>query len=966
MLSPILVGRDGHLDVADARLADAAAGHGRTLLIAGEAGIGKTRFLRAVIRRAKTLGFDYIKGDLAPQDHDVPGAVLLDFARMMQESPATADAGSRILERWTTATAEGGIYSRPLVLETVEHIRASLDGPMVLAFEDLQWADDLSLEAIGELARTIESRRVLILATHRRDETPADAPLRSWRSRLLTQRQAEEIRLDRLTPAQTATMVSLLLESGLPAPSEVTSAIHERSDGVPLHIEELFAAVRAQGPVDVGAIREVGVPDTIEDAVLARTARLSPEAQAVARAGAVLGRCFVPDVLAGVMDVPVAELEEPLEELVDHSILYPFGEKDVGYHDFRHQLLRDALYRHTPARERRRYHARAAEFGAGLVGQTEVHASLHYARAGLRDEAFRTALAGAEAATRVSAHREAFELYRRAVEFIPADMPALERGQLLERYGDEAGAIEQNDIALQVAWDARAAYQAAGHPDAAAMILGLVLTIWRRTGQPLSERRALYEQIIAEIAALPPGPDRDRAMLWATYDRVVIEADENAFDAVDATLAELESLATALGEADIMLAANTRGAMMQIARGDVGPGLRRMTEIAATARDAGYEEVGVTAFRDTAVLALRAMEYDIARTSMVEGRVYADSIQQSHCAHVMASLDASLDWAAGRWDEAIASGEQAIVDRGCSRAPAMARHGLGYVAMGRGESEAARTALEASRAWGDTSEMVEYRLPPRWGLAELALLDGDPSGAVAWCEDALAIARAANERALLAPFVVTGVRAYQAAGRPAEAERWLAACRDHLASTPAFAYPALTHGEGLVALAAGATGVARRSLEDAVAGWEARGRIWETNWARLDLASALARTNRYAAAVAVAGQVQAAAESLKSEALRSRAEAIVRQGRGHVAEVEPWHPLTAREFEVARLIAEGCTNAEVAEALGIAPKTASAHVEHILAKLGASRRAEIASWASQVVGGGSAPSSGGTRIAAAS
>ena len=70
--------------------------------------------------------------------------------------------------------------------------------------------------------------------------------------------------------------------------------------------------------------------------------------------------------------------------------------------------------------------------------------------------------------------------------------------------------------------------------------------------------------------------------------------------------------------------------------------------------------------------------------------------------------------------------------------------------------------------------------------------------------------------------------------------------------------------------------------------------------------------------------------------------------RGRVAVEEPWRPLTAREFEVARLIAEGMTNAEIAEALDIAPKTASSHVEHILAKLGVTRRAEIAAWTATV------------------
>src|SRR5664280_733067 len=99
------------------------------------------------------------------------------------------------------------------------------------------------------------------------------------------------------------------------------------------------------------------VPDTIEDAIIARIARRSPEAQAAARAGAVIGRCFVPEVLAGIMDVPPEALEAPLQELVDYFVLDPPGLR--GLYDFRHQLLRDALYRTIPAWERRRYHARA-------------------------------------------------------------------------------------------------------------------------------------------------------------------------------------------------------------------------------------------------------------------------------------------------------------------------------------------------------------------------------------------------------------------------------------------------------------------------------------------------------------------------------------------------------------------------------------------------------------------------------
>ena len=226
----------------------------------------------------------------------------------------------------------------------------------------------------------------------------------------------------------------------------------------------------------------------------------------------------------------------------------------------------------------------------------------------------------------------------------------------------------------------------------------------------------------------------------------------------------------------------------------------------------------------------------------------------------MAALQGELEWAAGRWDAATRVAGQAMADRGCQRAPNMARWSLGYVALGRGEVEVARRSLAEALAFGDRSEMIEWRLPPRWGLAEAALVAGEPAKAIALCEEAFTLALAQDERALLTPFVVTGVRAYQAAGRPADADRWLVACTERLAPTPAFARPALEHAQGLVSLAAGSTGVARTCLEAAVAGWDQRGRIWEACWARLDLAAALARSSRHAAAV-LAGLAAAGRDS---------------------------------------------------------------------------------------------------------
>ena len=279
---------------------------------------------------------------------------------------------------------------------------------------------------------------------------------------------------------------------------------------------------------------------------------------------------------------------------------------------------------------------------------------------------------------------------------------------------------------------------------------------------------------------------------------------------------------------------------------------------------------------------------------------------------------------------------------------------IGLVALGRGRPDEGRRWLEESLASGRHIGEVHVILTPLWGLAETDLLTGDTAAALARCEEAWSIAESTGERALFIPFVVTGTRSLIAALRPDEAERWLARSREHFAGWESVAGPAIAHADGLVRLAAGSLTAAREALEGAARGWDDRGRIWEASWARLDLAQCLMRMNRHADAVTIVADVRATAAALGSEPLLARANELSKASRGRAFEDEPWRPLTSREFEVARLIAEGLTNAEIAGDSTIAPKTASAHVEHILAKLGVTRRAEIAAWVATV-----APSAAG-------
>jgi DNA-binding CsgD family transcriptional regulator len=243
---------------------------------------------------------------------------------------------------------------------------------------------------------------------------------------------------------------------------------------------------------------------------------------------------------------------------------------------------------------------------------------------------------------------------------------------------------------------------------------------------------------------------------------------------------------------------------------------------------------------------------------------------------------------------------------------------------------------------------VQFILTPLWGLAEADLLAGNADAAADRCAEAWEIASETGERALFIPFVVTGVRSLLAARKPDVAERWLARAREHLAGWESVAGPALSHAEGLLKLASGSFSTARENLERAVRGWEERSREWEALWARLDLASCLVRMNRHGDAAEAIAEVQKRAESIGSEPLLARAGGLAKANRGGGLEDEPWRPLTAREFEVARAIAAGMTNAEIGGELFVAPKTVSAHVEHILAKLGVARRAEIAAWVATI------------------
>lgn len=948
MLCPVILGRDDVLQHIDELIYEAAHGRGRALFLSGQAGLGKTRVNRAAIRKAEAAGLRVDGGAVAPQDHQVPLASIHEMAVGMRGNDAWGTLRDDLLEIQGRSAGDGLGARRVIVRATTDRILEAIDRPSMLLFDDLHWADEMSLEVIGELARHVSEVPLFLLGGYRADEFPIDTIHREWRARLLSQRFAEEARLRRLTAEETGTAITLIRGGELPAPREVVEAVHERTNGIPLHIEELLAALPPEALTDGRHIREAHVPDTIGDAVLARLSRLPDDVRVVARAGAVIGRCFTPEVLAGVTGRPLHELEPSIETLVEASILHPFDYVDEGYYDFRHQLLRDAIYGDVPPSQLRRFHAQAAEFVMGLEASNIAHASRHYERAGLRAQAYRTSLSGATEAGRVSARQEAWELYRRAIDNMPADLPAAERAELYRQFSWAGTAIERLAEAAEAAREARRLFLEVGRAAEGTGMLVDIAQAERKMGiGPVSSRRALMAQGLAELEGLEPGREVEEARSQLLSFQSLNEFDAGNFDESRRLNRLYRDVAVGLGDEEMQLDAEFMAAQIALTRGEDGAAVTRLIDLAKRARTAGYESVGVTSFRIAAGLATRVMDYETARLAIGEGLEYADAVEQSHCRQQMAATSALLAWAGGDWDVAARTARQEIVERGCRRGALTAIPAIGFVAMGRGEVEEARRWLGDALVEGREIDDVELILQPLWGLAELDVIAGNPASALARCEEALEIARKTGERPYLVPFVVTGVRAAVALHRPEDASDWLDACRRHLAGWT-MAEAALAHGEGLVRLALGQVTSAREALERAVDGWSRRGRIWEASGARLDLAQTLVRANRHGEAATVIAQVLDTAAALDSPPLRSRAEDLQRVARSHGAIDEPWHPLTAREFEVARLIARGHTNVEIAEQLFLSPKTVSAHVEHILAKLGVARRSEVAAWTATV------------------
>jgi len=924
---PLLVGRDDELDFAVRRRDEAAAGHGGLLLLGGEAGIGKSRLLDELTTRA---GGRVVRAEAFAGDRDTPGLLLGGLAAGFRAAgdDETAERVQALVAEAVSATTSDSARRRLLVAELADALTRALATPFLVRLEDLHWADQLSLDALRRAAAALDRLPSLVVATHRTDDPAADASFTSWRLELLGHRQAEELLLTRLGREGTRSMLASI--TGEQPAEEDVDRLYAAADGIPLHVEELVA-------VGVDA-----VPDTVGDAVVARTAALDPHARAAIAAAAVIGREFDAETLTAVVsddDGTPGEVDAALDELVRLHFVVPAGS---GY-DFRHALIRDAVYADLPGPLRRRLHARVVEVAPGL---SDAVRSAHLERAGRADQAYRAARTAAQRASALSAHREAVGLYRRAERTVPSGTAVGERAELHRLLGSELAASDANEDAEREFARAIELYREAGDEVEAAAVVPALVAARHLLGADYASRAATLEDALARLdpaatgrtalvrgsllAALAAAAMLDRrlddALAFATEARPLLEDDVAERLAVDVT----------------------RGAVLVFAGREEGWDL--LDSSAREAASLGLEATAARAYRMAGSSASVLLVYGRGMEWLREGTAYASRIERWNDAHYLQAHLAHVEWATGRLDSAGTRAERARADgRGGITTEVTALHVLGYVALARGDLTTAHELLGEAATIGERMRELQRLSPALWGLAEVALARGDSATAIELSERGYRESARIFDAAYLFPFLVTATRARVAAGDVTGAREWVerAGALVGERGIPGTEH-AVAHAQGLVALSERGISRAKELLGSASAGWDALGRWWEGTQALLDLAECARRSRSPAEAASLVAEARRRAEECGAGAVLSRATALEER----LADGAETSVLSAREREVATLVATGATNREIGELLHISSRTVATHVEHILAKLGATRRSEIAAWsAGERVGG---------------
>ncbi|HEX6920593.1 MAG TPA: AAA family ATPase, partial [Actinomycetes bacterium] len=594
-----LLERDTFLASLSEYVDEAGRGEGRLVLVAGEAGVGKTALLERFEQEASGAAWAWgaCDGSFTPR----PLGPLFDIARRL---------GGAVL-----AACENGAVREELFGALLRQLEVA-DRPRVVVVEDVHWADEATLDLVRFLGRRLRDVPALVVVTYRDDGLAADHPLRVVLGDLATQRSARRMAL----PPLTAAAVAELARSSPVEPGE----LYRLTGGNPFFVSEVLRTANGQ------------LPASARDAVLARVARLEPGARQVLDAAALVGSRVDPSMLAAV----VGDNSAGLEACLDSGLV--MGDED-GLR-FRHELARLAVAQAVPAHRRTALHTALL---AALRARGADDAVLAYHAEGAADmeAVLEHAPRAARRAAELASHREAAAQYERALRFADGADPSVRAG-LYDGLGFELSMIDRWQDAADAWQAALPLWRAAGDRLREGDTLRrLSRAMWRLCRGAESVEAA--ESAMAVLEQLPPGPELARATVSLAGERMLAGEDAAAIELARRAYA----LAEPLGLADVMSdALNTEGCSTTNADGDGIPLLRRALDIALAA---GLEEQSGRAYANLCGMGFGTRRYAEVEGFYLDGIAYLDDHDTATFANCLRGQRAVALEEMGRWPEAL-------------------------------------------------------------------------------------------------------------------------------------------------------------------------------------------------------------------------------------------------------------------------------------------------------------------------
>jgi DNA-binding CsgD family transcriptional regulator/tetratricopeptide (TPR) repeat protein len=653
----------------------AVRGSGCIVLVAGEAGIGKTALLQEFAQRQSDLRILWGACDslFTPR----PLAPLHDIARQTHgRLAATLDSAARAERIFTAA------------LDEFERTKA------LIVIEDVHWADGATLDLLIYLGRRIHRTHCMLAVTYRDDELGLQHPLRLVIGDLP---HASTHRIS-LAPLSETAVTQLATRAGRPG-----VGLHGVTGGNPFFVTEVLAS------------GSDAVPATVRDAVLARAARLAPAAREIAELVCVIPGKTEPWLLA-----PIVHPAEAAIEICLGAGMVQHGDSSLG---FRHELARRALEDAVPEQRRQRLHAKVLEV---LAARSDVPAArlAHHAvgaRNGLQVLGY-APLAAAQAAS-VGSHREAAAHYQAALRYADG-LGAGERARLLDELSYECYLTGDNERAFEARLSALELWRAQGLPlkegDALRWLSRL---FWFMGNNPQAEDYC--GKAIAVLESLPSSPELARA--YCNRADLGMEAHE-AEEAIAAAQRATE-LAERLGNTEILCDASKTLGTIRLIMGDTA-GWADLHRALRLALAAGLQEHVARAYNDLAAMAVSRRQYEHASGYMQTGLAYCEEHDLDFVRTYMLAYRARMRFEQGDWNAASEDIEAVLRSprtAAITRIPALRT--LAHLRVRRGDPDAVGP-MQQARALAGPTPVLQRAGMLAVVCAEAAWLAGDREGVI--------------------------------------------------------------------------------------------------------------------------------------------------------------------------------------------------------------------------------------------